>query len=145
MRTMKLQFWKSYKIIEVEGISMYPTLKNGWYLIFKQTSIEKIKRKDIILFLNGGKWLIKRIIGLPNEFIQIKDNYLYINDNKLEEEYLNIPRSSKSISQWQLGIKEYVILGDNSKDSLDSRKFGVVNFPNNIYVLKRKFWPIGKN
>ncbi len=142
---MQLRFWKSYKIIEVEGLSMYPTLKTGWYLIFKQKSVEKIKRKDIILFFNNGNWLIKRIIGLPNEFIQIKDNVLLVNDIKLDEEYLPVPRSSESISQWQLGINEYVILGDNSKNSLDSRKFGNVNFPTNAYVLKWKIWPLGKN
>ncbi|OLS18389.1 MAG: Signal peptidase IB [Candidatus Heimdallarchaeota archaeon LC_2] len=139
---MKFRVWKSYKIIEVEGSSMFPSLKTGWYLLFKTKNIEKIKRKEIILHFQEGKWLIKRIIGLSNEFIQIQNNSLLVNNTELQEDYLLGPRNSETISQWQLGSNEYVILGDNSNDSLDSRKFGSVNLPQNLFALKRRIWPL---
>ena len=142
---MKFRFWKSYKIIEVEGLSMYPSLKTGWFILFKQRDIKNIKRHEIILHSINNKWLLKRIIGLPNEFIQIKNKTLLVNEQQLQEDYLQFPRNSEFISQWQLEQNEFVILGDNSNDSLDSRKLGAVNLSQDVFVFKRKIWPIHRN
>jgi len=138
---MRLRFWNKIKIIEVEGSSMYPGVQTGWYILFRKINQKVLKRGDIILYNHDGKWLIKRILGLPKELIEIQDEKLYINGESINEEYLVKPRISGKITKWSLNHGEYVILGDNSSDSIDSRIFGSVNLPENVYRFSKRIWP----
>ena len=80
------------KPIRVDGNSMYPTLNNnelGIASVFK-TYNQDIKRFDIVIIkLESKEYLIKRVIGMPNEVIEYKDNILYINNEAVSEEFLN--------------------------------------------------------
>ena len=138
---MRLRFWKKFKIIEVEGSSMHPRIQNGWYLLFREINQRVLKRGDIILYKHDSKWLIKRILGLPEELIEIQDEKLYINGESINEEYLVKPRISAKITKWNLNQGDYVILGDNSSDSIDSRRLGSVTFPENVYRFSKRIWP----
>lgn len=139
---MDLRFWEKFKIIEIEGSSMNPNLKSSWKMLFKKVNIKKINRHDVILFRYKEKLMVKRIIGFPHEFVEIREGATFINESQLIEEHIEIPRISEFLSKWHLAADEYIILGDNSHDSLDSRKLGPIVLPDTIYVCKRRIWPL---
>ena len=76
---------------QVVGPSMSNNLKSGNVVVVNKILYKfmDIKRCDIISFEYDSKHLVKRVIGMPGDSIQYKDNYLYINGEKYEENYLD--------------------------------------------------------
>jgi signal peptidase I len=73
---------------EVIGSSMYPTYKDGEYLMANKIvyKLSEPKRGDVIIFkYSETQDFIKRVIGLPGDQVMLKDGYIYINGNKLDE------------------------------------------------------------
>ena len=112
--------------IRVNGRSMNDTLKDGDIMILNIIGYRTkgLKRFDIVVVDNGKDYLIKRVIGLPGEEIEYKDNKLYINGKLVKDNYgkgktedfkIRVPKNS------------YYALGDNREDSLDSRYYGAFN------------------
>lgn len=108
--------------IRVNGSSMSPTLENGNFMLLKKYD-KKIERFDIVVIKYGKENLIKRVIGLPKEDVKYEDNTLYINGEKLENEY-----GSGYTNDFKdyCAEDEYYVLGDNREDSTDSRVIGCV-------------------
>lgn len=109
--------------VRVSGSSMYPTLKNNEILILNK--LAKFDRFDIVVLHKieeSDDDLIKRIIALPGETIEIKNNQIYVNDKLQEDEFGN--GVTYNIDKMVLGEDEYFVLGDNRQISLDSRFFG---------------------
>jgi len=110
----------------VDGSSMYPTLEEGdrgySFIITRNIGINRFDICVIDTDKNEDL-LVKRIIGLPNETIEYKDNVLYINGSEVDEYFLNddVYTSDYSIV---LGDNEYLCLGDNREVSRDSRYYG---------------------
>lgn len=111
------------------GISMNTTLNDGDKIIINKVAYSKKepKRYDVIVFNQNrsghGYYNIKRVIGLPGETVEIINGYVYINDEKLEEE---IPVESMNIAGLAkeplvLQENEFFVLGDNRNYSEDSR------------------------
>lgn len=137
----------------VKGSSMEPNFEDGDYLIVDEISyrFEEPKRGDVIIFRypnNPSEFFIKRIIGLPGETVEIKDNKISIYSSAHpegialnESEYLdNAVVTSGNIYQ-QLGEDEYYVLGDNRVASSDSRRWGILN---KRYVIGKAWlraWP----
>ena len=72
---------------KVEGKSMSPTLKNNDYVCIKKT--KSFKQGDLIAFEYNNKLLVRRVIALSNDEVNIDTNgYVFVNDKKLEEDYL---------------------------------------------------------
>ncbi len=110
--------------VRVNGESMYPTLNGGEIMILNR--LGKVKRYDIVVLKRDGEKdeLIKRVIGLPGEKVEIMDNKIYINDKEIADKYgYGITYSINAIT---LGNDEYFVLGDNRLISADSRLFGAV-------------------
>lgn len=138
---------------QVVGPSMQPTLNNGDVIILNKISYKftNIKRKDIVsLYDEESKYLIKRIIGLPGEYIEYKDNKLYVNNGLINEDYLkeNMPTNFKLTDLGYNKIPEdmYLVLGDNRSNSLDSRdpKLGLVHKKNILGKVSFRIWPLNK-
>jgi len=119
----------------VSGSSMVPTFENGDYLIIDKVSymLGNPKRDDVVVFRYPGdtsKFFIKRIIGLPNETVDIKGNEVTITngDNvegfKLEQPF--VKNISNNDTHFELKNDEYFVMGDNRGASSDSRYWGAV-------------------
>lgn len=111
--------------VRVNGSSMYPTLKGGEIMLLNK--LGKIDRFDIVVLKldTGEDNLIKRVIGMPGETVQITDNKIYVNDKVLEENFgVGI---TYDIDKVTLKDDEYFVLGDNRIISMDSRVFGTIN------------------
>lgn len=105
----------------VRGNSMYPNFHDGNMMIASRKY--DIWRYDVVLIANEKTKLtiIKRVIGLPNETVEFKDNVLYINGNPKEDLY-----AYGNTEDFKITLKdnEFFCLGDNREDSMDSRVFG---------------------
>lgn len=112
------------KVNNVIGNSMEPNFQEGNYTI-SSTHITDYKRGDVVIVDTDKYEVIKRIIGLPNEKIEIKENSIYINGELLPEDYLKY-KNNKENKTITLKENEYYILGDNRDVSRDSRSYGPI-------------------
>ncbi len=139
----------------VKGASMENNFEDGDYLLVDELSylFSVPKRGDVIIFrypLDQSQFFIKRIIGLPDETIEIKNNTVIIyNKDKpegfvLKEGYLAPEQKTLGDSVTKTDNNEYFVLGDNRLQSSDSRRWGLVN---KMLITGRAFlrpWPFTK-
>lgn len=137
--------------VRVDGRSMDTTLQNGEVMLLNKIVYKRhdIKRFDIVVIKEGNKLIIKRVIGLPGETVEYKDNQLYINGEKIDDPYPSTPTDNFSIED--IGHKKvpgdtYFVMGDNRSDSLDSRyaSVGVINKSQILGRARFIIWPINR-
>lgn len=133
-----LAFICRYAIIQpfvVDGNSMDKNFHNKEYLLINKLSytFTPPARGDVIVFrypLDPQITYIKRIIGLPGEKLEIKNNQVYINNQLIDESYLSFGQKTSVENsndfKIQLGDDEYFVMGDNRIFSSDSRVWGTV-------------------
>ncbi len=137
----------------VSGSSMFPTFEDGQYLIIDEISyrLESPKRDDVIVFKypnDPSKSFIKRIIGLPNETVDIKGNTVTISNKEnpsgfvLKEPY--VENISNSDVHYILKDNEYFVMGDNRPASSDSRYWGPVQKNLLIGKVFLRLFPVNK-
>lgn len=107
--------------VRVKGLSMYPTLNNKDIMLLDKISyrFNDIKRFDIVVVDYNNEELIKRVIGLPSETIEVKDNVLYINGKEQKQAFLKT--ETDDFEKVTIPEGQYFIMGDNRGNSLDSR------------------------
>lgn len=111
---------------------MVPTLLDGDIMILDKIGyrINGLKRFDIVVIkYNNGK-IIKRVIGLPGDYIEYKDNILYVNGKEIKEEYkrdITNNFSLKDLGYEKIPENKYLVLGDNRSISKDSRIIGLID------------------
>lgn len=135
---------------QIVGSSMSPTYESREVVILNKLHYKlfKIKRFDVISFEHDStKYLIKRVIGLPGDTVEYKDNVLYVNGEEIEEEYLTENIKTENFSLASLGYEKipedmYLVLGDNREDSLDSREIGLISKKDILGKVSLKIWPI---
>jgi len=119
-------------IFTVSGASMEPNFYEREYLLVNKlnTILDQPKRGDVVVFKFPGELeekYIKRIIGLPGETVEVKNEEVYINGKKLIEGYLPKDLATSQLSaqnKWTLQNGEFFVLGDNRLNSNDSRVWG---------------------
>jgi signal peptidase I len=131
----------------VDGSSMYPTLENRQRLLVEVISyrFREPKRGEIIVFnQEDHRRLIKRIIGLPNDMVEIRDRVVYINGSPLDEAFI-AENAYSDYGPVFIPGGHYFVLGDNRNNSDDSRDS--VGFLAKNLIIGRtvaRFWPITK-
>ena len=112
-----------FKPVIVQGISMEPTYHENQYIIGHW--FYDLNRFDCVTVNVDDLQLIKRIVGLPGETIEYKDNVLYVNGTVVDDPYGNGITKDFSIT---LGADEYFCMGDNREHSKDSRSYGAFKY-----------------
>ncbi|MDP1421023.1 signal peptidase I [Peribacillus simplex] len=147
--------------IVVDGESMMPTLQDHERIVLTKfgTNIDNIDRFDIVVFhATVDKDYIKRVIGLPGDHIEYKDDTLYINGKAYEEPYLD-----KYKNQMAAGVPltesfkleditgsmtvpedQLFLMGDNRQNSLDSREIGTISVDEIVGKANLVYWPINE-
>ncbi|AMR01278.1 signal peptidase I [Bacillus cereus] len=149
--------------VVVEGSSMMSTLQDGDRMVANKIGykLNGLERFDISVFKHkDGTNYIKRIIGLPGDYIEYKNDQLYINGKKYSEAYLESQK--KDLEREELltddfNIKtlpstlspivpegHYFVLGDNRRGSKDSRDIGFIPANNIIGKTNVVYWPLNE-
>ncbi|OCA87928.1 signal peptidase I [Bacillus sp. FJAT-27225] len=137
--------------VVVEGASMMPTLHNNERMMVNK--IGDLERFDIVVFhANEEENYIKRIIGLPGDKVEYKNDKLYVNGKDYEEEYLDEYKKELRASgdngpltsdfTFTVPKNNIFVMGDNRRKSMDSRHIGPVSMDKVIGKTNIVFWPI---
>lgn len=124
----------------VSGNSMADTFKSNDILLVNVQD-EEIKRYDVVVAKESGTRIIKRVIALPFETVQIIDGIIYVNGEKIAKYNSGTDRAGVAESCYQLGEAEYFLMGDNRSGSMDSRDFGSVKKENINGVVVYQLYP----
>lgn len=130
----------------VNGDSMYDTLEDKDLVIVNKVSllVSNIKRFDIVVINNkkDKDKIIKRVIALPNEKIEYKNNVLYIDDEKQNLYGLKFENTEDFV--YETKDNEYFVLGDNRDLSKDSRYLGAFKKEEIIGKVQLRIYPFNK-
>jgi signal peptidase I len=124
---------------------MVPTLEDDQYLIVSKLDyrLHEPQRGDIVVFHDpndSGRKLIKRVIGLPGELLEIKNGQVYVNDHLLQEDYIQrLGLTSRPLTPIPDG--HYFFLGDNRTNSSDSRNWGALPQQEIVGKAWLSYWP----
>ena len=137
-----------YQPVKVEGTSMAPLLSDQERIFINKFvyRFEPIERGDVVVFwypLDRSKSFIKRVIGLPGEYIEVRQGRVLVNGKRLMEPYVP-PQfaDSGSYGPITVPVDEYFVMGDHRVSSNDSRMFGPVE---NKYIYGKAvfaYWPV---
>ena len=133
-------------VLQIEGTSMEPTLVNGDIVLLTKTTT--FGRGDICGFSWNNKILVKRVIGIPGDWIEIDtDGAVYLNGEKLDEPYAQQIAFGECDLEFpfQVPQEQYFVLGDMRESSIDSRNT-LVGCVENEQIIGKVFfriWPLG--
>lgn len=141
----------------VDGESMEPTLHDGNMLMVNKVAygLKEVDRFDVVVFHKNEKEdYVKRVIGLPGDKLEYKDDKLYINGEYVEEEYLEPYKQQQGdslytadfnleevTSEQEVPENSLFVMGDNRNNSLDSRAFGFIEIDKLVGKVDVKYWP----
>lgn len=143
----------------VHGVSMQPGLQNGEWVMVNYWSYRfgSPQRGDVVVFkppitIQGAEYLVKRIIAVPGDTISISATAVYVNGKQLNEPYISpLPADAEGVqtvtgvvSDLKMQKDQYWVMGDNRRDSLDSRSFGVVTRQSIVGKAEVVAWPLNE-
>lgn len=134
-----------YEPVHVSGASMQDTMRNGslvmvnkWIYLIRQP-----ERGEVIVFhAKEKKDYIKRVIALPGETVEAKNNKIWINGEILEEPYISDRYRTLDFPLTQVPSGMVFVLGDNRSNSLDSRVLGPIPISSIVGRADLIYWPI---
>ena len=123
-----------FSVVEVDGESMYPTLSDGGRHILQRWRylLHDPQRGDIVAIIDplDEGLSVKRIVALPMEDVKFAGGEILINGEQIDEPYLKEPRGTfpakRQLIHIQLGTMDYLVLGDNRRNSIDGRMYGPI-------------------
>ena len=127
----------------IEQVSMQPNLHEGEYVIVDKISylLHPPERGDIVVLKRAGQPdLIKRIVGLPGETIEVRDGKVFADGQPLTEPYI-AQQPAYVMSARQIEADQYFVLGDNRNNSSDSHAWGPVPRADIIGRAMVIYWP----
>ncbi len=134
-------------ILQVTGTSMSPTLQEGQVLMASKG--HDFKTGDVIAFYYNNKILVKRVIAMPGDWVNIsEDGTVYVNDIAIDEPYLK----EKALGDcnielpYQVPESKIFVMGDNRSVSLDSRNtaIGCISEEQAVGRITFAIWPLSK-
>lgn len=132
------------QVTVVEGRSMEPTLHDNQRLVMDKISYEFYEpaRGDVVVIeiADSEKALIKRVIGLEGETVEIRDDRVYVNGILLAEPY-QPNRPMNAYAPTTVPTEHIFVMGDNRPNSRDSRSFGTVDIYRVIGKARFSIWP----
>jgi signal peptidase I len=139
-----------YQPVKVEGTSMMPTLTDKERIFINKFTyrfgLGEIQRGDTVVFwypLDSSKSYIKRVIGLPGDRVRLDDGEVYVNGQKLSEEYVPVEfRDHFTREEERVPTGKYFVLGDHRSSSSDSRNWGYVPRENIYGKAVFVYWPL---
>ena len=131
-------------VLQIEGTSMEPTLVNGDIVLLTKTT--SFNRGELCGFSWNNKLLIKRVIGIPGDWIEIDtDGTVYLNGEMLDEPYAKQLSVGECDLQFpfQVPQEQYFVLGDMRESSIDSRNtlIGCVEKDQIVGKVFFRIWP----
>ncbi|MFX3673929.1 MAG: signal peptidase I [Paenisporosarcina sp.] len=143
----------------VSGKSMMPTLKDQDKVIVSKISytLGQVDRMDVLVFHgNENEDYVKRVIGLPGDLITYENDQLFVNNKRIDEPYLesypafvnpneNLTEDFKLeelTGSFHVPKDSYFVMGDNRRQSFDSRYFKFVHSDKVIGQVVARYWPI---
>ncbi len=139
-------FWLVNSLIgryRIDGSSMNPTLQDSEYLIINNVTyvLNEPERGDVIVFHHprNDLNLIKRVVGLPGDHVEINNGTVWVNDVALSEPYISAPPNYSG--SWDIPEDNYFVLGDNRNNSSDSHSWGFLPTDNIIGEAELVYWP----
>jgi signal peptidase I len=130
---------------QVHGQSMVPSLHEGQYLIASKVAywLHEPARGDVIVLdppnNNGGIPYIKRVIGLPGDVVEVRENRVWVNGIALNEPYINTQPNYNG--NWIVDKNTVFVLGDNRNDSSDSHTWGLLPHDHILGKAFFSYWP----
>jgi signal peptidase I len=143
---------------QVSGVSMVPNFDNGEYLLTDKVSykLRSPQRGEVAVFhapasancpKGTGCDFIKRVIGVPGDTVEVRDGMIYLNGERLSEDYIpsdftTKPGEYSTNRVISLGPDEYFVVGDNRSHSSDSRAWGPITSDLIVGRAFFSYWPI---
>lgn len=140
--------------VPVVGNSMEGTLSQNDMVVMERLS--QVERFDVVVFrLASGTTYIKRVVGMPGDSLRYQDDQLYINDQPVAEPFLADVKKQQSENNFtndftledltgevKLGEDSYFVMGDNRRNSKDSRSFGAISASDIIGKARFVYYPV---
>lgn len=130
--------------VRVDGSSMEPTLVHGELILVNKMSyvFGELERGDIIVFHHPAgieEDLIKRVIGVAGDTVQVQNNQVYVNGLPLNEPYIS--QAPTYSGEWLVPDGFLFVLGDNRNNSNDSKDWGLLPIENVVGKAVLIYWP----
>ncbi len=132
--------------VRIDGVTMEPTLQRDDIVLVNKLAYaqQAPRRGDIVVYkppTARTRMFIHRVIGLPEEKVQIREGNVMINGLTLSERRIDaLPNYG---GEWTLNSGEYFVLGDNRSNSLDSHVWGALPADNILGRAELVYWPLG--
>lgn len=130
---------------QVHGQSMEPSLHNGQYLIASKAVywLRAPERGDVVVLDPPNERsevpYIKRVIGLPGDVVEVREQRVWVNGVALNEPYINAP--PYYTGNWVVNEEQYFVLGDNRNNSSDSHAWGLLPRDRILGKAIFSYWP----
>jgi len=143
-----------FNLSMVKGQSMQPTLVEQERLFVNKIiyDFSTPKKGEVVVLHDPSQddskkdFLVKRVIGVPGDVVEVKEHKLYLNGQLQQEDYIDVDIQDEDFDGIKLAEDQYFVMGDNRHlgESKDSRYFGTVTSDLIVGRAEFIFWPLNK-